>query len=77
MQSKNNVIDNILNNLTTLKQIDEQNSNEIDTRLHELEVKNNIIIKNKYLYCLAKKSLTWSNTISARISNASRVANPI
>lgn len=46
MQSKNNVIDNILNNLTTLKQIDEQNSNEIDTRLHELEVKNNIIIKN-------------------------------
>ena len=46
MQSKNNVINDILNNLTTLKQIDEQNSSEIDTRLHELEVKNNIIIKN-------------------------------
>ena len=46
MQSKNNVINDILINLTTLKQIDEQNSNEIDTRLHELEVKNNIIIKN-------------------------------
>lgn len=46
MQSKNNVINDILNNLTTLKQIDEQNSNEIDARLHELEAKNNIIIRN-------------------------------
>ena len=46
MQSKNIAFDNIINNLSTLRSIEEQNSNETEVRLCELEKKNSIIIKH-------------------------------
>jgi len=46
MQSKNIAFDNIINNLSQLRSIEEQNSNETEVRLCELEKKHRILIKH-------------------------------
>lgn len=46
MQNKDEIYNNILNELTKLQTVDRQNANEIDLRLCELENKHRIIIKH-------------------------------
>ena len=46
MQSKDNIYNNILSELTRLQIVDKQNSDEIELRLCDLEKKHRIIIKH-------------------------------
>ena len=46
MQNKSVIINDIINNLGNLRNIEEQNYNEIEARFCELEKKNRIIVKH-------------------------------
>ena len=45
MQNKSAIINDIMNNLVNLRNIEEQNYNEIEARFCNLEKKNRIMIK--------------------------------
>ena len=46
MQNKSVSIDDIINNLTNLRNIEAQNYSEIEARFYELEKQNRVIIKH-------------------------------
>ena len=46
MQNKSVIIDDIISNLTNLRNIEVQNYSEIEARFYELEKKNRIIVKH-------------------------------
>ena len=46
MQNKNVIISDIMNNLASLRDIEDQNYGEIEARFYELEKKNRIITKH-------------------------------
>ena len=46
MQNSSDIINDIMNNLVNLRNIEEQNCNEIGQRFYELEKKNRIIVKH-------------------------------
>lgn len=46
MQNKSTIIDDIMNNLVSLRNIETQNYSEIEARFYELEKKNRVIVKH-------------------------------
>ena len=46
MQNKSVIIDDIMSNLVSFRDIEAQNYSEIEARFHDLEKKNRIIIKH-------------------------------